>query len=314
MTSAWTPSRSWSVRRAAGSHTLAGAESKPLRLCAATSSDLTPAPKKPATGVGVMFSQTKNSPSLPLSPCTVCGARSLNLRSSRSAHILGGSTKCESAEMMREFAISHAPIWFVSSFVRVHSVLPFEIAFSSPLLHKRPVECQRKTALEFWGIGWRADTIGRASRRAPGRSPWRALGLTPRGSSAHDSYCEQERTGGSIMASGTGLLVVWTDIASEYEADFNEWYSKEHIPQLLGVPGFQTGRRYQAVEGSPKYMAIYQLADENVLKSDGFRAVRENPTAWTKKITPQFRNTQRGVYRQILSHGNPPQKDAQFVL
>ena len=79
---------------------------------------------------------------------------------------------------------------------------------------------------------------------------------------------------GSITAGATGLLVIWTDIAPEYEIEFNEWYDKE-IPQLLDVPGFQTGRRYQAVDGKPKYMAIYQFADENVLKSDAFRAVRE---------------------------------------
>jgi hypothetical protein len=116
------------------------------------------------------------------------------------------------------------------------------------------------------------------------------------------------------MADGTGLLVIWTDIAPEYEVEFNEWYDKEHIPQLLGVSGFQTGRRYQAVEGKPNYIAVYQLADENVLKSDAFRAVRENPTTWTKKITPQFRNTQRGVFRQIFSHGNSPEKAAEFAL
>lgn len=116
------------------------------------------------------------------------------------------------------------------------------------------------------------------------------------------------------MANASGLLVVWTDIAAEHEADFNEWYDKEHIPQLLGVPGFLTGRRYQAVEGTPRYIAIYQLADENVLKSDAFRAVRETPTAWTKKITPHFCNTQRGVFRQIFSHGAEPQTAAEFVL
>ena len=80
------------------------------------------------------------------------------------------------------------------------------------------------------------------------------------------------------------------------------------------MPGFQTGRRYQAVDGKPKYMALYQLADENVLKSDAFRAVRENPTAWTRRITAQFRNTQRGVFRQLFAYGNAPEKDAEFVL
>jgi len=27
-----------------------------------------------------------------------------------------------------------------------------------------------------------------------------------------------------------GLLAVWTDIAPEAEAEFNEWYNTEHIP------------------------------------------------------------------------------------
>ena len=43
-----------------------------------------------------------------------------------------------------------------------------------------------------------------------------------------------------------GLLAVWTDIAPEAEAEFNEWYNKEHIPQLLGVSGFLTGRWWYA--------------------------------------------------------------------
>ena len=116
------------------------------------------------------------------------------------------------------------------------------------------------------------------------------------------------------MASGSGLLVVWTDIEAEHETDFNEWYDKEHIPQLLSIPGFHSGQRYQAAEGKPKYLAIYRLADEHVLKSDAFRAVREQPTAWTSKITPHLRNTQRGVFRQIFTHGTPPVQAAEFVL
>jgi antibiotic biosynthesis monooxygenase (ABM) superfamily enzyme len=114
--------------------------------------------------------------------------------------------------------------------------------------------------------------------------------------------------------SGTGLLAIWTDIAPESEAEFNEWYDNEHIAQLLGVPGFLSGRRNQAVDGKPKYIAIYELADEDVLKGDAFRQVRENPTTWTKKMVAQFRNTQRGVFKQIFSHGNRPAKDSEFAL
>ncbi len=113
---------------------------------------------------------------------------------------------------------------------------------------------------------------------------------------------------------GSGLLAVWTDIAPEVESEFNEWYNTEHIPQLLGVTGFLSGRRYLSVEGQPKYLALYELADENVLKSEAFLKVREMPTEWTKKMRPHFRNTAIGVYRQTFSCGTPPEKDANFFL
>jgi hypothetical protein len=111
-----------------------------------------------------------------------------------------------------------------------------------------------------------------------------------------------------------GLLAVWTDIAPEAEREFNEWYNSEHIPQLLGVPGFLSGRRYQAVEGEPKYLALYELTGPDVLKGDAFQQVREMPTEWTKKMRPLFRNTAIGVYSQTFSCGSRPTTDAEYVL
>ncbi|NOT55870.1 MAG: hypothetical protein HOP18_14825 [Deltaproteobacteria bacterium] len=117
-----------------------------------------------------------------------------------------------------------------------------------------------------------------------------------------------------MATQANGLLAVWTDVAPEAEREFNEWYNKEHIAQLLGVPGFLSGRRYQAVEGEPKYLALYELTDVSVLKSDAFRQVRESPTEWSKKIIPLFRNTTIGMYQQLFSHGARPAQDAEFIL
>jgi len=47
---------------------------------------------------------------------------------------------------------------------------------------------------------------------------------------------------------GTGLLMVWTDIDAEFEAEFNRWYDDEHLPRLLEVPGFLSAGRYVAVK------------------------------------------------------------------
>ena len=79
------------------------------------------------------------------------------------------------------------------------------------------------------------------------------------------------------MASGTGLLVIWTDVAPEYEAEFNEWYDKEHVPQLLTVPGILTGRRYQAVEGKPKYIAITKWLTRTFGRVRRFARCAKNP-------------------------------------
>jgi hypothetical protein len=55
---------------------------------------------------------------------------------------------------------------------------------------------------------------------------------------------------------GAGLLMVWTDIDGEFEAEFNSWYYGEHIPRLLEVPGFLSAGRYKAIRGGPKYLAM----------------------------------------------------------
>src|SRR6266853_6699774 len=90
--------------RSAGSWTAFGASAKPRFMNSGISAAGTPALKKAASGAGAMSSQTKYSPGFPSSR-TARGARSRKRRSSRSAHMVGGSTKWESAEINRESAI-----------------------------------------------------------------------------------------------------------------------------------------------------------------------------------------------------------------
>jgi len=46
---------------------------------------------------------------------------------------------------------------------------------------------------------------------------------------------------------GTGLLMVYTDVAAEVEEEFNRWYNVEHIPERLSIPGVLNAARYVAV-------------------------------------------------------------------
>jgi hypothetical protein len=102
---------------------------------------------------------------------------------------------------------------------------------------------------------------------------------------------------------GTGLLMLWTDVDPEYEAEFNRWYNEEHIQRLLAVPGFLSAGRYVALKGGPKYLAMYELEEANVLRTSAFLdAVRYKPSPWRAKASGGHvgRNYLLNAYRQIF--------------
>src|SRR5947208_11433164 len=86
---------------------------------------------------------------------------------------------------------------------------------------------------------------------------------------------------------GAGLLMVWCDVPADKEKEFNRWYNDEHIAERLSIPGFLSAARYEAVKGGPKHLAVYELESASVMKSDAYKKVSQNPTAWTKKTGPQ---------------------------
>ena len=116
---------------------------------------------------------------------------------------------------------------------------------------------------------------------------------------------------------GTGLLMVWTDIDPEFEAEFNQWYDEEHIARLLQVPGFLSAGRYVAVKGAPKYLAMYELEDHNVLRSTAYLdSVKYQPSPQRAKTgTSRIgRNFLRTAYRQIFPvHTNPIEQTVEMA-
>jgi hypothetical protein len=108
---------------------------------------------------------------------------------------------------------------------------------------------------------------------------------------------------------GTGLLMAWTDVDPAHEAEFNQWYDEEHIHRLLAVPGFLSAGRYRALRGGPKYLAMYELEDHNVLRSAAFiDTVRYQPSARRSAISPSHagRNFLLNGYRQIFPAKTDP--------
>ena len=116
---------------------------------------------------------------------------------------------------------------------------------------------------------------------------------------------------------GTGLLMVWTDVDPEFEAEFNRWYDEEHLPRLLEVPGFLSAGRYVAVKGAPKYLAMYELEDHNVLRSTAYLdTVKYQPSPQRSRIgTSRIgRNFLRNPYRQIFPvHTDPIEQTVEMA-
>lgn len=99
------------------------------------------------------------------------------------------------------------------------------------------------------------------------------------------------------------LYVVMMDVEPDREAEFNEIYDKEHIPDLLKVPGVLSAARYEtSTEGVPRYVAIYELASPDVPSSEAFRKASDSGE-WPHKIRPFTKNRSRIVYSRIHPNG-----------
>jgi hypothetical protein len=108
---------------------------------------------------------------------------------------------------------------------------------------------------------------------------------------------------------GTGLLMLWTDVDPEHEEAFNRWYDEEHLDRLLQVPGFLSAARYVALRGGPKYLAMYELEEVNVLRTAAFLdEIRYRPSPRRQKASGGHvgRNYLLNAYRQIFPARTDP--------
>ena len=82
-----------------------------------------------------------------------------------------------------------------------------------------------------------------------------------------------------------GLLLVLVDPVPTLEEELNDWYDLEHLPERAALAGVETAQRYTSLGDGPRYAAIYDLANLDVLQSDGYLAVSgANFSPWTIRV------------------------------
>lgn len=108
------------------------------------------------------------------------------------------------------------------------------------------------------------------------------------------------------------ILMVSMDVAPEKEDLFNEVYDREHIPNLLEVPGVfgvtrvksepfamsVGGERKEVPAASPRYTAIYELESPDVLVSDAWAQAVE-AGRWPGEVRPHTTNRRHVLSRVI---------------
>jgi hypothetical protein len=99
------------------------------------------------------------------------------------------------------------------------------------------------------------------------------------------------------------MLVTWMDVDPTEEADFNQWYDREHLAERVGIDGFLEARRWIADKAPTKYFCTYSTDTFEALSSPAYKKVLANQTEWSNKHISRFRNPGRVVGRISISRG-----------
>lgn len=103
---------------------------------------------------------------------------------------------------------------------------------------------------------------------------------------------------------GNAAMLLWYDIVPDQVAEHDEWHTREHFAERVGIPGFLRAQRWVAQGNtSPRYFVSYEVRDVATLNSAPYLARLDHPTPWTRRMMPHFRGMVRGFCRREHSLG-----------
>jgi hypothetical protein len=128
------------------------------------------------------------------------------------------------------------------------------------------------------------------------------------------AHCGRHRAREDDMPLSTKyLFIVSMDVAPDKEALFNEVYDREHVPNLLKVPGVRSVTRLRTEparvtiggetkpvsgEGAPTYVAIYEIDGPEVLTSRAWADAAELGR-WPAEVRPYTTNRHH-IVRKVI--------------
>src|SRR6266480_4523463 len=111
-------------------------------------------------------------------------------------------------------------------------------------------------------------------------------------------YEQVSEDGSSAGRPAPVILAVAMSVPEGSEDDLAAWYTEEHIPMLLEVPGWRRIRRFRltrALDGpGPDFLSVHELAGPEVLEDPGFRAAISTP--WRNRVVASALRRERRVF------------------
>ncbi len=102
---------------------------------------------------------------------------------------------------------------------------------------------------------------------------------------------------------GNAAVAMWWNILPAQREEFQEWHSREHFPERMGIEGFLRGSRWSNIDGGPGFFVMYELASYETLTSPGYLQSLNNPTPWSVKMMPHHLHMVRSQCRLLASYG-----------
>lgn len=90
---------------------------------------------------------------------------------------------------------------------------------------------------------------------------------------------------------GQAFVIMWHDIAPEGEAEYHLWHTRQHMPERLAHRGFLRSRRgvNRGVDHQ-RYFTLYEGETLATFTGEDYLTSLNNPTEWTRRVAPHFRN------------------------
>jgi hypothetical protein len=87
---------------------------------------------------------------------------------------------------------------------------------------------------------------------------------------------------GESSAPAQAYVLFFAGFDPSWEEELNAWYDTEHLPRFTAVPGLHWAGRYEAVSGSPRYLAVYAVESVEVCDTPEWLQVSDTP--WSNRV------------------------------